>query len=155
MENTTDQNAPLEPSPSEPSPSEPSPSEPSPSEPSPSEPTFPETSDLSYNFIIDQFNAYPTYNNYENVIFNMRWRYIASYTDNIGRIFWAERQFLSEINTDNISSFIPYENLTKSDVQGWIDNLPNINDLRLTLLSVIKEQIKPPAPPVLILPSPF
>ena len=110
---------------------------------------------LIYNFIVDQFNAYPTLNNYENVIFNMRWRYIASYTDTYGQTFWAERQFVSSINTNNIESFVPYENLTKSDVQGWINNLPNINDMRYVLLGVIREQIKPPAPPVVNLPCPF
>lgn len=131
------------------------PVEPTPVEPNPDDPNLVQTSDLSYNFIVDQFNAYPTYSNYENVIFNMRWRYIASYTDRYAQTFWAERQFVSSINTDNITSFVPYENLTKSDVQGWIDNLPNINEIRSLLLGVIREQIKPPAPPVVNLPSPF
>ena len=147
---------PVEPTPVEPTPVEPTPVEPTPVEPTPVEPTpEPTESDLSYNFIVDKFTAYPTYNNYKNVIFNMYWRYMASYTDPYNQVYWAERSFVSHINTENIDNFIQFENLTKDDVQKWIDNLPDINMKRLILLEIIKPQIKPPSPPVITLQPPF
>ena len=107
--------------------------------------------DIWFDFEIERFSVYPNYNNYQNVIFNIHWKHVSSYSAE-GRNYWAERFYTTSINIDNITSFIPYEQLTKKDVEKWIIK-DDFEEKKKVLLNSINNQVNPPI--VVSLPSPF
>jgi hypothetical protein len=111
--------------------------------------------DLKFEFIVQNFLAYPTYQNLEKVVFRMSWIYICTYTDAEGRVFKSESNYISDIKTDNIVDFVPFESLSKEIVEGWIEKIDNILNIRLNMLNDINEQINPPPPKVVSLVPPF
>lgn len=111
--------------------------------------------DLNFDFIVKKFLAYPTFQNYEKVVFHMSWVYICTYTDPNGKVYNCQSQYLTDIKTDNIVDFVPFERLTKDIIKGWIEKIPNINNIRLSMLNNINRQINPPQPEVVFLEPPF
>jgi len=93
---------------------------------------------LSFSYIFHKTYGYPKSIN-DKKSFSISWIYIASYTNSIGKTYWAQKAFVSTIK---INEFIPFENLTKNDIQNWIYNLPNIFELKNILLEIIKNQIE-------------
>ena len=93
-------------------------------------PYGPTESDIVFDFSVENFLAYPTFENYQNVVFKMCWKLIATYTDSESRVYSCEYINMSDIKTDNITDFVPFENLTKEIVKKWIDELPDINDMK-------------------------
>lgn len=94
---------------------------------------------LSFSYIFHKTYGYPKSINDKNKLFNISWIYIASYTNPFGKTYWAQKAFVSSIK---MNEFIPFENLTKNDIHNWIYNLPNIFELKNTLLEIIKNQIE-------------
>ena len=109
----------------------------------------------SFDFFVEQFIAYPKYENYKNVVFTIFWKYVGSYTDPTGKIYSCERIYSTPINTENITNFVEYENLTKNDIASWINNIPELQQYQDDIISSINNQINPPKPSVVFLPCPF
>ena len=118
-------------------------------------PYGPTESDIVFDFSVENFLAYPTFENYQNVVFKMCWKLIATYTDSESRVYSCEYINMSDIKTDNITDFVPFENLTKEIVKKWIDELPDINDMKNNMVRSINEQVNPPPPSVIPLAPPF
>ena len=112
-------------------------------------------SDIVFDFSVENFLAYPTFENYQNVVFKMCWKLTATYTDPESRVYSCEYINMSDIKTDNITEFVPFENLTKEIVKKWIDELPDINDMKNNMVRRINEQVNPPPPSVITLSPPF
>ena len=112
-------------------------------------------SDIVFDFSVENFLAYPTFENYQNVVFKMCWKLTATYTDSESRVYSCEYINMSDIKTDNITEFVPFENLTKDIVKKWIDELPDINDMKNNMVRRINEQVNPPPPSVIPLAPPF
>lgn len=112
-------------------------------------------SDIVFDFSVENFLAYPTFENYQNVVFKMCWKLTATYTDSQSRVYSCEYINMSDIKTDNITEFVPFENLTKEIVKKWIDKLPDINDMKNNMVRRINEQVNPPPPSVIPLAPPF
>ena len=111
--------------------------------------------DIVFDFSVENFLAYPTFENYQNVVFKMCWKLTATYTDSESRVYSCEYINMSDIKTDNITDFVPFENLTKEIVKKWIDDLPDIDDMKNNMVRRINEQVNPPPPSVIPLAPPF
>lgn len=115
-------------------------------------------SDLTYTWTIQNFIAYPTLDNYQNVVFSINWQLSATYVDTT-KTPSVEYSALSlnntPINTDNITSFVPYDQLTLDITIEWISETVNVDAIKLELLSAIERQINPPPPSIVVLPPPF
>lgn len=111
--------------------------------------------DIVFDFSVDNFLAYPNFENYQNVVFKMIWKLIATYTDSESKVYSCEYVSISDINTNNIIDFVPFENLTKEIVKKWIDELPDINDMKNNMVRQINEKVNPPPPSIIPLSPPF
>lgn len=63
-----------------------------------------------FNFVVNNFIAYPTFENFQNVVFKMVWKLIATYTDPNGKVFSCDYINISDIDTGNMTEFVPFEN---------------------------------------------
>lgn len=114
----------------------------------------PSNTTFGYNF--QNFIAYPTFDNYQDVVFSVNWLYNASYVDpTSGQQYTAERQRITQVNTNNITTFIPYDQLTKEIVIGWVNAGEDMSLLQQELVTDINNQINPPPPAIVVLPPPF
>jgi hypothetical protein len=99
--------------------------------------------------------AYPTYETYEYVVFSIMWKYIAEYTDSNGKIWTSNQQFVTSVNVNNITNFVPFNEITLDMTIQWITPNVDIPGIQLQLLNSINNQISPPAPTIVVLPPPF
>ena len=112
--------------------------------------------DIVYKYDIRSFFAYPTKDNFQDVVFSINWNYEASYTDPATqKIYKSSFSTITKVDTDNISSFIPFEDLTLEQTIEWINAVENINSIKQNLCDQINNQINPPPPTIVILPPPF
>ena len=111
--------------------------------------------DIIFDFSVNNFIAYPTFENFENVVFKMVWKLTATYTDPNGKEYSRDYINVSDIDTQNMTEFVPFENLTKEIVKRWIDKLPNIDTMKNNLTRQINEQVNPAPPSIICLPPPF
>ena len=59
---------------------------------------------------------------------------------------------IQTFSKDNVTNFIPYEDLTYEIVCGWLDALIDVEALDLSLDAQIESQVNPP---IVVLPLPF
>ena len=90
---------------------------------------------ITYTWEFPQFNCYPTKDSKTDVVFNVGWRY----TGTEGEYSSVEYGTIS-IPTDDLSSFIPYDSLTKTDVEGWMSTALDVDALKSRLSTLIANQ---------------
>ena len=109
----------------------------------------------TFSWFFETFYAYPTMDNYKDVVFMVRWTYKGTYVDSNGVVYKSERPGTSQISTNDIKTFIPFEQLTQNDVIEWVSQEENITTLQQQLVDSINNQITPPPPTIIILSAPF
>ena len=117
-----------------------------------------QVSDLTYTWTIQNFVAYPTFNDLQNVVFSVDWKLSATYVDETKTpsVEYVEECVESTpISTDNIADFVPFEQLTLDITVGWISQVVDVDAIKIRLLSSIEHRMNPPPPSVVILPPPF
>ena len=99
--------------------------------------------------------AYPTYETYENVVFSIIWKYTAEYTDSDNNLWTSNQQFVTSVNINNITEFVPFNEITLDMTIEWITPNVDLPVIQQQLLTSINDQINPPAPSMVVLPPPF
>lgn len=112
--------------------------------------------DITYNWIFNSLDCYTEYSGETNVVFNVLWKLVATTTiagetsQTGGTVYYtysAKTVGTQEIPTEQLNSFVPFEDLTKQIVQGWVETamgIDKVNSLKTILQQNIENQINPP-----------
>jgi len=93
----------------------------------------------------------PTDGDLKDFVINVHWRRLAKETIN-GVEYFASVYGAQSFSKDDVTNFIPYEDLTYDIVCGWLDNSIDVEALDLNLDAQIENQVNPP---IVVLPLPF
>ena len=93
---------------------------------------------ITYTWKYPQLTCYSTKDSKTNVVFNVEWRY----TGTEGEYRYVEYG-TAPIPTDDLSSFIAYDSLTKADVEGWMTTALDIDAIKSKISAAIDKQKNP------------
>jgi hypothetical protein len=100
---------------------------------------------------IDELQCVPQEGNYTDFVVIVNWTRYAKET--INNVEYSTYIYNTQsFSTDNVSNFIPYEQLTYEIVCGWLDSTIDVEALDLNLDQQIETQVNPP---IVVLPLPF
>jgi hypothetical protein len=102
-------------------------------------------------WFINQLDSIPTDGTFTDFVINVHWTRIAKETIN-EKEYQASVYGSQSFSKDDVTNFIPYEDLTYDIVCGWLDASLNVEALDLNLDQQIENQVNPP---IVILPLPF
>lgn len=99
----------------------------------------------TYQWAISALEAYTTQSSYNDVVYTIHWRYRAvdQSTSHSAEVYGA--QSVAPYNPDS-GSFVPYDQLTKDIVIGWLTSSlgeERVGSLVASLDSQINQQITP------------
>lgn len=98
---------------------------------------------ITYDWNISQLECYPEHEGEANVVFTIHWRYGATDGDYFADVYGSQGVSV-EIDPEN---FIAYEDLTKADVVGWLEDVmgaEKIAEMKANLASQIDNLKNPP-----------
>jgi len=104
---------------------------------------------ISYAWDVSTVDTYPTKDSNSDVVYNVHWRLTATddaNNDADGNAQKADVYGSQGLDTDSISSFTAFADLTSSDVQGWVEaalTADKVTELKSGLDSQIAEKITP------------
>jgi len=101
---------------------------------------------VSYFWTINPLEAYPTASGESDVVFTAHWQLHATETVD-GKTYTAQSIGTQGLTYHSGSSFTPFEDLTLSQVQGWVENAMgtgSIDNMKASLATNIADQINPP-----------
>ena len=104
---------------------------------------------INYAWDVSTVDTYPTKDSNSDVVHNVHWRLTATddaNTDSDGNNWTAEVYGSQGLDTDSISSFTAFADLTSSDVQGWVEaalGADEVTALKASLDAQIAEKITP------------
>ena len=104
---------------------------------------------INYAWDVSTVDTYPTKDSNSDVVHNVHWRLTATddaNTDSDGNNWTAEVYGSQGLDTDDISSFTAFADLTSSDVQGWVEaalGADEVTALKAGLDAKIAEKITP------------
>tara|TARA_R100000664_G_C2706670_1_gene104994 strand:+ start:466 stop:810 length:345 start_codon:yes stop_codon:yes gene_type:complete len=104
---------------------------------------------IIYTWQVSEVDTYPTKDSKSDVVHNVHWRLIA--TDNTNKDSegnnWTAEFFGSQaVDTSNLSSFKAFDDLTTSDVQGWVESAlgaDKVTEIKTKLKAQIAEKVTP------------
>ena len=102
-------------------------------------------------FYINQMDSLPVDGDLKNFVINVHWNRLAKETIN-DKEYFASVYGSQSFSKDDVTNFIPYEDLTYEIVCGWLDSSLDTEALDLNLDAQIENQVNPP---IVILPLPF
>ena len=100
---------------------------------------------------INQLECLPTDGQYQDFVLVAHWSRLAKETIN-DKEYMASVYGSQSFSKENVTNFIPYEDLTYEIVCGWLDATLDVEALDLNLNAQIENQVNPP---VIVLPLPF
>ena len=104
---------------------------------------------INYEWDVNTVDTYPTKDSNSDVVYNVHWRLTATddaNNDADGNPQTATVYGAEGLDTDSISSFIAFADLTSSDVQGWVEAALGADEataLKANLDAQIAEKITP------------
>ena len=104
---------------------------------------------ISYAWDVSTVDTYPTKDSNSDVVYNVHWRLTATddaNDDADGNPQTATVYGSQGLDTDSISSFTAFADLTSSDVQGWVEaalTADKVTELKSGLDAQIAEKITP------------
>ena len=104
---------------------------------------------INYAWDVSTVDTYPTKDSNSDVVYNVHWRLTATddaNTDSDGNNWTAEVYGSQGLDTDSISSFTAFADLTSSDVQGWVEaalGADEVTAIKAGLDAQIAEKITP------------
>jgi hypothetical protein len=106
---------------------------------------------IDYTWQVEALEVYPTYQTVTNAVYNVHWRLIAD----DGASHTASDYGSQRCGTIDVNNFTPFDNLTLSQVQSWLEEKLGANQI-----SVIKAQLNQQianqiTPPTASLPPPW
>ena len=102
-------------------------------------------------WFINQLECLPTDGQYQDFVLVCHWNRNAKETIN-GVDYFASVYGSQSFSKDDVTNFIPYEDLTYEIVCGWLDASLDVEALDLNLDAQIENQVNPP---IVVLPLPF
>jgi DUF2075 family protein len=102
-------------------------------------------------WFINQMESLPTDGDLKDFVINVHWNRNAKETIN-GVEYFASVYGSQSFSKDDVTNFIPYEDLTYDIVCGWLDASLDVEALDLNLDAQIENQVNPP---IVVLPLPF
>lgn len=100
---------------------------------------------------ISQLDCVPQDGDLTDFVVLVHWSRIAKETINEVE-YIASVYSRQSFSTDNVTNFIPYEQLTYDIVCGWLNDFLDVEALDLNLDAQIENQVNPP---IVVLPLPF
>ena len=102
----------------------------------------------TYTWDCKTVDTYPTHDSHSDVVYNVHWRLNAEsdQQDADGNNYSASVYGTHSVNADDISSFIPFADLTNDIVTGWVTSGmgdDEVQSLKDGLDSNIDSQINP------------
>jgi hypothetical protein len=97
---------------------------------------------INYFWIVSALEAYPSYGDHENVVFQIHWRYRAEDEAEHSSELYG---FVS-VNYEDEQEFVVFENLTPDLVEEWIESAlgaDRLAEMRAMLAAKIQEQVTP------------
>lgn len=97
---------------------------------------------MEYLYQIQYLDSYPTYANLDNVVFNVIYQ-LHGYSGSFMNTITTEQELVVDTSNPN---FIPFEQLTKDDIVGWIETtagVDKINAMKAEIETNIKLSMKP------------
>ena len=108
---------------------------------------------INYAWDVSTVDTYPTKDSNSDVVYNVHWRLTAtddanSYENANGdTVQYSATVYGSQgLDTDDISSFTAFADLTSSDVQGWVEaalTADTVTAMKASLDAQIAEKITP------------
>lgn len=102
-------------------------------------------------FYINQLECLPQDGDLQDFVVVCHWSRFAKETIN-EKEYQASVYGSQSFSKDDVTNFIPYEELTYEIVCGWLDSTLDVEALDLNLDAQIENQVNPP---VIVLPLPF
>jgi hypothetical protein len=100
---------------------------------------------------IEQLDCVPQDGNLTDFVVVVHWDREAKET--INSIEYSAKIYGTQsFSTDNVTNFVPYEQLTYDIVCGWLNDTIDVEALDQNLDAQIKSQVNPP---IVVLPLPF
>ena len=106
---------------------------------------------MSKFWVINQLDCLPTDGQYQDFVLVAHYSRFAKETIN-EKEYTASVYSTQSFSKDDVSNFIPYEDLTYDIVCGWLDASMDVEALDLNLDAQIENQVNPP---IVVLPLPF
>ena len=112
---------------------------------------------INYNWTFGPLEAYPTHGGETDVVFVVHWQYhaVTGSQEESGSYYTAQSIGTIGIPYQSGSEFIPFDQLTFNEVEGWVVNAMgtgSVENLQTSLASNITNQI---TPKVVYLPNPW
>lgn len=101
--------------------------------------------DCTFNWVIVQLDCVPSYNELQDYVINVHWRYNVTYQDIVTDIYGLAS--FTESVGDN---FIPFNELTEAIVTQWLESSLDVASLQSTLIKRVEDIVNPPiiSPPL-------
>ena len=90
---------------------------------------------ITYTWEFPQLDCYLSKDAKTNVVYTVHWRLHGVEGANNAEVYGSE-----SIDTSDLSNFIEFNNLTESDVEGWIND---VTSLKNNIANSIEEQKTP------------
>jgi uncharacterized protein YpbB len=102
----------------------------------------------TYNWNCKTVEAYPSVGENTNVVYNVHWRVtaVSDQLDEKGNAYQASAIGTQVLNTEDITEFIPFDQLTNDQVVQWVKSTmgeEKVNSLESSLQSQIDNLITP------------
>lgn len=102
----------------------------------------------TYTWDCKTVDTYPTHDSHSDVVYNVHWRLNAEsdQQDAEGNNYSASVYGTHSVNADDISSFVPFADLTNDTVTGWVTTgmgEDEVDNLKSGLDNDIDGQINP------------
>lgn len=96
----------------------------------------------TYTWKFPRLDVYPTYETVTDAVFQVHWRLTAD--NGAGRT--EESYGVQECGPIDLAEFIPFEDLTESEVQGWVETQmgsTELNQVKSDLDTRLQEAVAP------------
>lgn len=102
--------------------------------------------DTTYTWNFEALETFPSYNGQQNVVYLVHWRLYANRTTDSGSYNTDAFGVQKVAPYTGGAPFIPFENLTETDVTGWVLDAmgPRYGELTASLNTRINDIINPP-----------
>jgi hypothetical protein len=102
---------------------------------------------MAFNWVISQLDSIPSLDGMDKVISTIHWRAQKQHEN-----FTADTYGALSVDAPHESSFTPYDEVTQSMVEGWLDTELDMASIEANLDAQIENQINPP---IIVLPNPW
>ena len=103
---------------------------------------------VTYNWNCKTVDAYPSVGENTNIVYNVHWRVtaVSDQVDSEGNAYQASAIGTQVLNTEDITEFTPFDQLTNDQVVQWVKESmgeENVNNLESSLQSQIDNLVTP------------